>query len=184
MTDRALPHLASDDLRPVQLAELYADLAATAAARAAYYGRLLAQAVAEEGVAALVGAKRTASVVSMGKDMPQVVELNQVGEEVRALVELEGRERDRAERLAREAIKLGVEASRVDVMRGYGRAVAEVARQFAGELGVDFADPATRRAAQRAVLAAQRSLGLGDRAPEEAGPALSEVERSRLLEGR
>lgn len=104
------------------------------------------------------------------------------GEAIRALVALERDERDRAARLAKEGIKLGLEAKQVDVMRTFGRTVVEAMRQLSGELGVNWADPATRRAAQRAVLAARAALGVDVRSPNEIGPALTPEERRRARE--
>jgi hypothetical protein len=176
-----LPHYGSPDLRPVQLAEVYARLAAVSVQRAAFLGRLLAEAYQREGIGALIGVKTDAVVISLGRDAGSSLETYPVSEEVRGLARLEAEERDRAERLAREAIKLGIEARRVDVLRSYGRTVAETIRAFARELGLDWTDPAVRRIAQRAVLAARQSLGFDYRSPEEAGARLSPEERQRLL---
>lgn len=178
-----LPHYNSPDLQPVQLAEVYARLTATAVARAGWLGARLAEACEREGIAALVGDKYAVTTVSNGAGMPESLERVPVSEEIRALARLEAEERDRAERLTREAVKLGIEAKRVDVMRSYGRTVAEVTRQMADELGLDWADPAVRRVAQRAVLGARAALGYDARSREAVGPRLSDEERERVLGG-
>jgi hypothetical protein len=178
-----LPHYGSTDLRPVQLAEVYARLTSVAVERAAFYGRKLDEAFAAEGMGALVGFRMDAVVLRGGKDMPDELEQYAVSEELRALVVLEAQERDRAERLTREAVKLGLEAKRVDVMRSYGKAVAAVTRAFVEELGMDWTDPAVRRAAQRAVLASRQSLGFDYRSPETVGPRLTPEERAQVRRG-
>lgn len=179
----SLPHYGSPHLRPVQIAEVYAKLLAVAVARVEFYGRKLDEAFASEGMDALIGYRMDAAVLSGGKDRPAELERYEVGEELRALVVLEAQERDRAERLSREAVKMGLEAKRVDVMRSYGKAVAAVTRAFVDELGLDWTDQAVRRAAQRAVLASRQSLGFDYRSPEAVGPRLSPEERAQILRG-
>jgi hypothetical protein len=76
---------------------------------------------------------------------------------------------------------MGLEAKQADVMRGYGRTVVEAMRQLCGELGVDWSDAATRRAAQRAVLGARAALGVDVRSPAEIGPPLTPEERRRAV---
>lgn len=181
--EERLPHYGSADLRPVQLAEVYSRLAAVAVGRAAFYGRKLDEQFRAEGLGGLIGFRMDAAVVGGGKNAPAELERYEVGEELRALVVLEAQERDRAERLAREAIKMGLEAKKVDVLRSYGKAVAGVTRAFVEELGLDWADPAVRRAAQRAVLASRQHLGLDYRSPEAVGPRLSPEERAQALRG-
>lgn len=171
-----LPHLGSPELRPVQLAEMFAQLAATADARAKFLGALLAEQFDRFGVKALVGHRM--AVIEDGDGSSHTEPLS---EELRALVVLEGAERDRAERLAREGLKLGIEAKRVDVMRGYGRTVAEGMRQFALELGVNWNDAAVRRAAQRAVIGARQNLGFSIDSPDRVGARLSPEERGRMM---
>ena len=178
-----LPHYGSTDLRPIQLAEVYSRLTSVAVQRAAFYGRKLDEAFAREGLGALVGYRMDAVVLRGGKDMPDELEQYAVGEEIRALVALEAQERDRAERLTREAVKLGLEAKRVDVMRSYGKAVAAVTRAFVDELGLDWTNPVVRRAAQRAVLASRQALGFDYRSPEAVGPRLSPEERAEAQRG-
>jgi hypothetical protein len=177
------PHLGGATYAPVQLAEVYARLVAVSLARAEFLGALLADAYAAQGVDALVGVVRSGAVLKGGKGMPDELETYDASEAVRALVALEGAERDRTERLTREAIKLGLEANRVDVMRGYARTVVEVTRAMAGELGLNWQDERVRRVAQRAVLAARATLGYEHHSPDEAGPRLSSGEAARLLGG-
>jgi hypothetical protein len=178
------PHYGANTEAPVQLAEVYAELVATAVAKARFYGALLAEAYAEHGIAALVGTVRSGVVLKGGKDLPDELEVFDTSEQVRALVQLEAAERDRAERLTREAIKLGIEANRVDVMRSYARTVVEVTRSMALELGLDPTDPQVRRVRQRAILAARATLGYGQGSPDEVGLRLSPDEAGRLLAGR
>lgn len=170
---QAMPYFGSPDLQPVQMADLFAKLAATAAARAEWLGEILAEQVRAEGLAGLVGHRFGIDQVNGGE-----VELS---EELRALVTLEAAERDRAERLARDGLRIGIEAKQVDVMRGYGRSIVESLRAFALELGMDWSDVAARRAAQRAVLAARQNLGVDFASPDRAGPRLSQEERARIL---
>lgn len=185
---RHLPHYGSPAVKPVQFAEVYARLTAVAVARAEFYGSILAQLYERHrdgytanndfddqvpGLGAIIG--HTFSGDGMGGTIA-------IGEAVRALVALERDERDRAARLAKEGIRLGLEAKQVDVMRTYGRTVVESMRQLAQELGVSWTDPATRRAAQRAVIAARASLGVDVRSPNEIGPALSSEEKRRARE--
>lgn len=172
---RQLPHLASADLRPIQFAEAYAKLAAVAMARAEFYGGLLAEmfgawdrhGVADgvdpkwnedddydpgdgDGMKALVG-----NTYDLSKDGIAVP----TGEAIRALVKLEAEERDRAAKLMRDGIRIGIEAKQVDVMRSYGRTVVASLRALCLEMGIDWADEATRLAARRAIISARTSLG-------------------------
>jgi hypothetical protein len=169
----ALPYYGAPELAAVQFAEVYAELMAVAAARAKWLGELLAAQLAEHGYSGLVGHR-------YGID-PQGGEVELV-EDVRALVKLEAAERDRAERLAREGIKLGIEAKRLDVLRGYARTIGEVLKTMSIEMGLSWEDPAVRRMAQRAVLAARQNLGYSFTSPDAAGPRLSSFERARALE--
>lgn len=183
-----LPHYGSPEVRNVQFAEVYARLTSVAIARAEFYGAILAEVYEHHrdgqapfndfddvvpGLGALIG--DTYAGDGAGGRLA-------TGEAIRALVALERDERDRAARLAKEGIKLGLEAKQVDVMRTFGRTVVEAMRQLSGELGVNWADPATRRAAQRAVLAARAALGVDVRSPNEIGPALTPEERRRARE--
>lgn len=172
---RQLPHLASVDLRPVQFAEAYAKLAAIAMARAEFYGSLLAEAFGAwdqhgtasgvdpdwdedddydpgdgDGMKALVG--NTYDLSREGIAVP-------TGEAIRALVKLEAEERDRAAKLMRDGIRIGIEAKQVDVMRSYGRTVVASLRALCVELGIDWGDERTRLSARRAIITARTSLG-------------------------
>lgn len=81
------------------------------------------------------------------------------GEKVRALVELEAAERDRAARLVKDAIRIGLQAKQVDVMRSYGHTVVASMRALCERLGIDWAEPATREAARDAIITARSRLG-------------------------
>jgi len=177
------PYYANHQQAPVQLAEVYAELVATSVARVKFLGALLAEAYQQEGMGALVGVMRGAAVLKGGKNMPDELETYESGEDVRALVKLEGAERDRAERLVKDAIRLGIEASRVDVMRSYARTVVEVTRTMAAELGLDWQNPAVRQVAQRAILAARSTLGYGQGSPDDVGRRLSPTEAAELFNG-
>lgn len=169
---RQLPHLASEDLRPVQFAEVFAKLAALAMAKAEFYGQLLAaqyEAYGEQieldgwdedadydpgrhngSTRALIG-----PVLDLTRDGTPVP----VGEAVRALVKLEAEERDRAADLAYKGIRIGIEAKQVDVMRSYGKTVVASLRALCLELGIDWGEESTRLAARRAIISARTSLG-------------------------
>ena len=97
------------------------------------------------------------------------------------IAKLEAEERNRAERLARDGIRIGIEASQVDSMRSYGKTVVTAMRALVRELGIDWNDPAVTRVSRRALLQARHELGFDVRPPDEAGPALSPVERGRVL---
>lgn len=173
LADR-LPGYGDPAVRPVQFAEAYAHLVAVSCARAEFYGILLADAYEREGVAALVGHKL---------DVDRFGDTHEVAEATRGLAALEAEERDRAAKLIREGVRLGIEAQKVDVMRSYGRTVVEALKALCGELGIPWEEQA-RRAAQRAILAARTTLGYQVAAPDRAGPPLTDDERARLTGGR
>jgi hypothetical protein len=175
-----LPHLGSPNLRPVQIIEVYARLIAVAVARAEFYGRLLAQTYEDEGIGALVGHKYAVAITRSGDT--ETFAPVAVSEEIRALAVLEAQERATAERLARDALRLGVDMKRVDMLREYGRTVGEVVRAFTVELGLDFNDPLVRRAAQRAVLAARQRLGHDYRSPDTQGARLTPEQQQSILD--
>lgn len=170
LADR-FPFYGAREVQPVQFAEAYAHLMAVAAARAEWLGTLLRDAIEREGLDALVGDKM--ELTREGHPVP-------VSEELRALVKLEADERTRAERMARDGIRIGIEASQVDAMRSYGKTVITTVRAFSEEMGLPWTDPAVTRAVRRAILRARQILGYDVRSPEEAGPALSAEERTRL----
>lgn len=172
LADR-LPGYGDPAVRPVQFAEAYAHLVAVSCARAEFYGILLADEYAREGLGALVGKKL---------DVDRFGDTHEVSEELRGLARLEAEERDRAAKLIKDGVRLGIEAQKVDVMRSYGRTVVEALKALCGELGIPWEDPA-RRAAQRAILAARTTLGYQVTAPDRAGPPLSAEERAQLTGG-
>jgi len=164
---RRLPHLGDPALRPVQFAEVYARLLAVAIARAEFYGALLAEQFEQAGAGDPDGAGdydpgprgTLAALVGNTYDLDKHGEPVATGEAIRALVKLEADERDRAARLARDGIRIGVQAQQVDVMRSYGHTVVTAMRSLCQELGMDWTDETTRRAAQRAIIAARSQLG-------------------------
>lgn len=166
------PRYGAPDVRPVQFAEVYAGLMATAAARAEWLGAVLEDAVRREGLDGLVG-----GTYGLTKDGEAV----QIGEDVRALAKLEAEERARAERLARDGIRIGIEASQVDAMRSYGKTVITAMRCLVEELGLPWTHEAVARVARRSLLKARMQLGFDVRPPDEAGPPLTEEERAGLL---
>jgi hypothetical protein len=122
-------------------------LAATATRRAQWLSDRLAEAVQRDGLRALIDDQW--GVDGQGNAV-------RLGEQVRALVKLEGAERDRAAHLGLQLAKLGL-----DISTARSAAVAKQARQMVAlaealceEVGLDWADDATRRIAQRAVLRA------------------------------
>lgn len=173
MLAERFPRYGSPDVNPVEYADTYARLMATAAARAEWLGQLLQDALSRHGEGALVG-----EVYQLTKTGERVA----VSEEVRALVKLEAEERTRAERMARDGIRLGIEASQVDTMRSYGRTVITAMRWFAQEFGLPWTDPVVSRIARRALHGARMELGFDVRPPDEAGPPLSAEERARVLQ--
>lgn len=112
----------------------------------------------------------------------QHVEMHPTGEAVRALLVLEGQERDRAERLVRNGVKIGIEIQQVEAMRAYGDTMAMSLREFAAELGIDPDDELVARAAVRAVLSARTAQGADEGDPDrDGGPRLSLDERRAVL---
>lgn len=169
---RRFPRYGSPDVRNVQFAETFAHLMAVSAARAEWLGELLQDQLERHGLEAMISTTyattRTGDVV-------------EVGQEVSVIAKLEAEERNRAERLARDGIRIGIEASQVDSMRSYGKTVVTAMRALVEELGLDWKDPAMTRISRRALLTARHQLGFDVRPPDEAGPALSPVERGRVL---
>lgn len=163
------PQYNDPDLKPIQFAEVFARLLALSVARLEFLGALLAAeyerastggrsesgneydpGIRTDGLSAFIG-----DVYDLDKHGEQVP----VGEAVRALVQLEAAERDRAARLAKEAIRIGVQAQQVDVMRSYGHTVVAALRAFAEQQNIDWTEEGTRKAAQRAILTARSRLG-------------------------
>lgn len=170
---RRLPQYGDPNLKPIQFAEVYARLLALSVARLEFLGELLAAEYARHsdsdestdeglydpgsvdpgqdgGIRAIVG--NTYDLDKFGTPVP-------IGEAARALFKLEAEERDRAARLAKDAIRIGVQARQVDVMRSYGHTVVASMRALCEQLGIDWAEEATRRAAQRAIITARSRVG-------------------------
>lgn len=205
-----LPRVGDGIERTISLVDAYAELVAVAMARAAFYGELLAvqftAARAEprdaddaadtpwddapgspvglggdELTGGLIGYTYTAATVSEGRDQTRV-ERTATGEQVRALVNLEAAERDRAAKLIRDALRIGLDLQKIEVMRGYAATTAAALRALIAELGLSFNDEPVLRAAKRAGLAARRAVGADDGDPDVAvGPALTAAERDRVL---
>jgi hypothetical protein len=176
-----LPYYGSPDVKAIQFANGFAELAAVAFARAEFYGALLASQYDADGMKGIVGYEMAATMATRDSD-PEIYEKL---ERVRALVELEAAERDRAAAMTEKGIRLGMEASKVDALRSYGQTVAQFARAMAEEFGINWSDPATRRGVQRALLTARQKLGFELRPPAVAGDPLTleERERVRVIEG-
>lgn len=119
--------------------------------RAGWLADRLAELVAERGLSALVDDRH-----ALDGDGNAV----RVGEDVRALAQLEGAERDRAERIATSMSRLGISAAAVSVAtERQGRMLVAVAQEFAAEAGLDWSDEGTKRQAQRAILRAREREG-------------------------
>lgn len=82
------------------------------------------------------------------------------GEKARALFELEAKERDRAAALIKDAVRLGIQAKQVDVMRSYGHTVVAALKNLAEQLGHDWGDRGTREAARWAITSARSQVGV------------------------
>lgn len=168
-----LPYYGSPDTRAIQFANGFAELAAVAFARAEFYGALLASQFDHDGMEGLIGYEMAAAA---SKDD---IEVYEKAEKMRALVALEAEERDRAAAMTEKGIRLGMEASKVDAMRSYGKTVAEFARAMAHEFGLDWSAEPTRRGVQRALLAARQKLGFELKPPSAAGAPLTTEERAQ-----
>jgi len=203
------PFIGDNVTTAVDLLESYAELVAVAMARARFLGALLAEQFAgaqatagEPGepargtrgprdgdpaglggpvtAAGLVGYTYSGAVVGMGEDA--TYETVATGEEVRGLVRLEAEERDRAARLIKDALKIGLDLEKIEVMRGYAATATAAMRALIAELGLDCNAEPVLRAAGRAGLTARRTLGHDDGDPDvHAGPALSTAEQARVL---
>ena len=196
-----LPHVGEGPAAAVDLVAAYAELVAVAMARARFLGALLADQYADAraaddaggrqprdespdgppGISGLVGYTYQAAVVGVGE--AATYERAPTGEEIRGLVRLEAEERDRAARLIRDALRIGVDLQRTEMMLGYARTASAAMRALIGELGLDVHSEPVLRAAGRAGLTARRALGHDDGDPDvHAGPALSPAERARVLD--
>lgn len=176
-----LPYYGSPEVRGVQFANGYAELAAVALARAKFYGELLAAQYDEEGLGGLIGME-IAGVAVGGEE--KRLETYEKSELIRALVALEQSERDRAATLIEKGVRLGMEAKNVDTMRTYGRTVSEALKAFSEQLGLTWSDETIRRAAQRSILIARERLGFALKSANSAGPALTEFEKEEMRRGR
>lgn len=174
-----LPHLADPAVRPVQFADVYARLLAVSIARAEFYGALLAEQFERAGAGGsddVAGDYDPGPRGALGALVGDTYDLDKHGdpvptaEAIRALVKLEADERDRAARLARDGIRIGVQARQVDVMRSYGHTVVTAMRELCRELGWDWNGEETRRAAQRAIISARSQLGVEALARGSDGP--------------
>ena len=169
-----LPHMGSREIKPIQFAEAYAKLVAVSMARAEFLGYKLAEAYEREGLGALIGHKY---------DSDKFGEIYEVSEETRGLAAMEERERDRAAKLIKDGLRIGIEAKHVDVLRNYGHTVVASLKMLCTQLGIPWEDEATRRAASRAIVFARTGGGEMTASMERVGPALTDVERTRLLSG-
>jgi hypothetical protein len=122
-------------------------LAATATRRAQWLSDRLAEAVRRDGLRALIDDQW--GVDGQGNAV-------RLGEQVRALVTLEGAERDRAAHLGLQLAKLGLDISttRSTAAAKQAHQMVALAEALCEEVGLDWADDATRRIAQRAVVRA------------------------------
>lgn len=168
-----LPQYNDPELKPVQFAEVYARLVALSVARLEFLGALLAAEYErwQDGTVEPADDVYHPGSVDTGQDggiralVGDAYDLDKfgvptpIGENVRALVKLEAEERDRAARLVKDAIRIGVQAKQVDVMRSYGHTVVASMRALCEQLGIDWSEEGTRRAAQRAILTARSRLG-------------------------
>lgn len=168
-----LPVFGDPNIRPIQFAEAYAELTAVALARAEFLGELLAQAYEREGIGGLIGHTWDADRHGV---------LYAKSEELRALIRAEADERDRAARLIKDGVRLGLQAQQVDVMRSYGQTVVTALRMMCSELHIEWEDT-TRRAAMRAILQARSITGEQQVPASRAGPPLTDQQRQRIIEG-
>lgn len=192
-----LPRLGDGVVRQVSLLQSYSELIAVSLARAEFLGNLLAAQVRaadaradrghdtdEEEVeigGGLVGHTYTATVVQDGRDASHLERLA-TGEEIRALTKLEADERDRASKLLRDAVRLGVEIHAAEAMRTYGTSVAATLQALVRELGLDEHNEIVQRAAKRAVYLGRRATGQDEGDPDlKVGPPLSHDDRARAL---
>lgn len=181
---RRLPQFGDPELESVELAVTYGELVALSVARLRMLGEMLAEQLDEEGYEGLIGHRfgiaGGGAVREGNASVPQPDVLLPISEECRALVALEAAERDRCAQLIKDAVKLGLKAQQVDVLKRQGEWVALALQHFSMELGVDWSSEGARRAAQRAVLRTRASLGVSTVQPAAAGPALTEVERREI----
>jgi hypothetical protein len=187
-----LPRVGDGITTQINFFESYSQLAAVAMARAAFYGELLQQQMdAEHGTgggtrdgavvgAGLVGFTYATNVVGPARD--QEVELTATGEQARALVELEYRERREAARLIERAVAMDIDLRRADVIQSYAGTISAALQALVLELGMSLDDEPILRAAQRAALSARRMMGHDDGDPDtHIGARMSAAERVESL---
>lgn len=141
LADAATGSLPADRVDP---ARSLPQLHATAVDRARWYGRKLAEQVAVEGDAGLLGDEVTVDATGVP---------HKTGEYVRALARLEAEERNRAERIAATMSRLGLlQAAQTAANRAEGARMARFAEVLLTSLGLDWSDEQLRRAAQLAII--------------------------------
>lgn len=187
----------------INLLDAYLELAAVAYHRARFLGELLEQQwqsaqdgepyPGEEdadatglggppGTAGLIGFNYDSAVVGGGRGEGASLERVATSEQVRALVELEAKERDRAAKLIKDAVTMGATMQQIEVIRTYAGTIATALQTVVTELGMTLDDEPVLRAAQRAGLAARRQMGQDDGDPDvHIGPPLSPQERVAAL---
>lgn len=185
---RGFPRIGDSAHQRIDLLESYVHLAAVAMARAEFYGELLAEQLdkasseATDGspTSGLIADTITVSVVGNGPSAELAA--TPTGEEIRALVELEAKERDRAAKLIRDAVSMGATIQQVEMLRTYGNTIAVALKAFVLEVGLSLDDEPVLRAAQRAGFDARRALGADDGDPDRlVGPRMAPTERVTAL---
>jgi hypothetical protein len=135
---------------PLRIAEAYMQLAQVALGRVRFYGQALAEAYGERGMDAFW---EDSYATGPGED----AEPYKVGEYIKALVQLESGERDRAERLLTSALRIGVEARNEDMRRDQVATMVGALRNLASMAKLPL-DDSTRRMMQQAIIDARRSV--------------------------
>lgn len=134
---------------PARFAEAFGQLMQVSLGRAKFLGQLLSMAYESDGTKAFWDEIWK----SEGEDGGSY----KAGEYVRALVQLEAQERDRAARLLESALRFGIEAKNADLRQDQVRTLVLSLKNLASELGVPDT-PDTRRLMQRAVLEARKTV--------------------------
>lgn len=185
---RGFPRVGDGVHQQINLLESYVQLAAVAMARAEFYGELLAaqldkaasEATDGNSTSGLIAETITVSVVGNGPSAE--LQETPTGEEIRALVELEAKERDRAAKLIKDAVSMGAQIQQTEALRTYGNTIAAALQTFTVEVGLSLNDEPVLRAAQRAGLTARRQLGQEDGDPDRlVGPRMAPGERVSAL---
>ena len=141
--------VSADDCDPARTLPM---LAVTATRRAQWLSDRLAETVQRDGLRALIDDQW--GVDNQGNAV-------RLGEQIRALVTLEAAERDRAAHLSLQLAKLGLDIAtvRTATVAKQARQRVTLVQALGEEVGLDWADDATRRIAQRAVLRASERQG-------------------------